>query len=161
MPLSWQLFRIVCLLQAAGAVYYFFKSLVAAFDYGGAQYLFFIICFALVAIFSIFGFNMVNNNYPNKPVTGNQKSWFNRLFLLNFLLLAFLFTWFFISLRDYNKFTSCFTSQTPPLSLKLAVISTALMLTFQFIILFGMYSLRRLLFINAYRIKQFEFEEKE
>ena len=161
MPLNWQLFRIVCLLQAAGAIYYFFRAMIGMFDKGDTLYIFSFFCFAVIGAFAVFAFNLINSNYPDKPVAGKQKSWFNWLFLLDFLLLAFLFSLFFSTLRDYNYLRSLVPDFMIPSSWKWVLGSTALMIIFQLILLFGLYNLRRLLFINAYKIKQFEFEEKE
>lgn len=161
MPLSWQLFRIVCLLQAAAAIYYFFRSMVAIFDQGGALNIFSFFCFAVIGAFAVFAFNLINSNYPDKPVAGKQKSWFNWLFLLNFLVLAFLFSFFFSAFRDYKELLSFLPNRMIPSWFKWHFASTLLLLIFQLIILFGLYNLRRLLFINAYKIRQFEFEEKE
>ncbi len=161
MPLNWQLFRIVCLIQSAMSIYYFFTSMTSLFEQGGLLHFFSLICFGLVATFALFAFTLINSNYPNKPVAGKQKSWFNWLFLLDFLVLAFLFSIFFSTLRDYKHLRTLVPDSLIPSAWKWVLGTTALILIFQFIILFGMYSLRRLLFINAYKIKQFEFEEKE
>ena len=44
----------------------------------------------------ILGINLVNNNYPEEPVEGRQKKVFNRVFLVNFVLLTF-FVWIYYS----------------------------------------------------------------
>jgi hypothetical protein len=160
MPINWQLFRVACLLQMLLTTYFFFKSLVVLFYDGGFSFSFQTLFFALICIFSVFALNLVNTNYPNQPVIGKQKTWFNWLYLLNFLLLAFLFGSLFSIWRTYKQFYSLFADLVQvPSRLKFILTTTILMLILQFVLLFGLYSLRRLLYSNAQNRSQFEFEE--
>jgi hypothetical protein len=49
------------------------------------------ICYGVMMIFLYQGFSILNDNYPDTPLSLSQKRNFNVLFLLNFLLIAFLF----------------------------------------------------------------------
>lgn len=116
-----------------------------------------------MAALAILGLTLMSTHYPDKPVTGKQKSVFNWLFLLNFLLLAFVFALFFSSLKQL-KLASLVLSK-PVLSLPLEFLVsfgiTIVLLIFHFMILYGLYNLRRKLYINFYANKQFEFEKRE
>jgi len=163
MKTNWLLFRIICLFQMMATVFLSFSSLISFLNAGRFAYVLETIAFALVASLAIFALNLLNTNYPDKPVAGKQKSIFNWLFLLNFLLLAFLFAHFF---ADYNGlrvlsgltgrsiFSFSFRFWWPVLLFGTTII-------FQFIILYGLYILRRLLYLNFYGHRQFEFEGQE
>lgn len=157
---SWLLFRIVCLLQMLATVFLSFTSLTSFFNAGRFAYVLETTAFALVASLAIFALNLLNSNYPDKPVAGKQKSIFNWLFLLNFLLLAFLFAHFF---ADYNglRVLSNLTGRSIfSFSFKFwwPVLLFAGIIIFQFIILYGLYILRRLFNLNYSEPRQFEFE---
>ena len=163
MPFSWQLFRIICFLQMLAATYFSFTSLISFFNYGGFPDILETIAFALIASFAIFAMNLLNTNYPDKPVAGKQKSAFNWLFLLNFLLLAFLFALFFSTYRMMNVISQFSGHSIFSLSFRFwwLILIFTLMIIFQFSILYGLYILRRLLYLNFFQNKQFEFEGQE
>jgi len=163
MPFSWQLFRIVCLLQMMATVFLSFASLISFFNAGRFSYVFETIAFALVASLAIFALNLLNTNYPDKPVVGKQKSIFNWLFLINFLLLAFLFAHFFADYNGLRVLSSLTGRSIFSFSFRFwwPVILFGATIIFQFIILYGLYILRRLLYLNFYEARQFEFEGKE
>jgi len=72
--------------------------------FSNRRYLFFIpnVCICADVIISYSFLNVLNNNYPDKPITGRQKNVFNWLFLLNFLLVAFLFGVLFAEYRELH-----------------------------------------------------------
>jgi hypothetical protein len=92
LSVSWKLFRIICILQlilivCQGAMY-----IGSLFYAGTAAYSFLVIAlFTIIWIFVYQGLSILNYNYPATPLTVKQKRYFNWLFLLNFLLIAFLF----------------------------------------------------------------------
>lgn len=112
-----------------------------------------------MASLAIFGINLVNTNYPDKPVAGRQKSVFNWLFLLNFLLLAFLFALFFSSYNQLKIISTLLGRSffSLPVRMLLTFLNPFTILAFQFIILYGLYTLRRKLYEN-FNARQFEFE---
>ncbi len=112
-----------------------------------------------MASLAIFGINLVNTNYPDKPVAGRQKSVFNWLFLLNFLLLAFLFALFFSSYNQLKIISTLLGRSffSLPVRMLLTFLIPFTILAFQFIILYGLYTLRRKLYEN-FNARQFEFE---
>lgn len=161
MSIGWHIFRILCLLQMLAAAFFSFTSLINFFNYGRFVYLFETLAYAMIASFAAFSLNLVNTNYPDKPVAGKQKSVFNWLYLFNFLLLAFLFAQFFSAYRLVEAF-SAFTDHNifaVSFSLWLPALVFGVMLLFQFILLYGLYILRRLVYLNFFSRQQFEFEE--
>jgi len=160
MSLSWILFRIICFFQTAVAAFIVLSSLFSVIQYPVFSDVARILLFLLVMMLAIFGINLVNNNYPDKPIEGNQKKAFNRLFLLNFVFLAFLFGFVFAEYRSVTRFA--FLLNEPfyklPFELLISLITYLLTLIFQLIILYGLYELRRLLYTN-FRKKKFDFEK--
>jgi heme/copper-type cytochrome/quinol oxidase subunit 2 len=129
--------------------------------WGGFFYFLSMLVFSMVIALAIFGLNLYNNNYPDRPVAGKQKNIFNWLFLINFLFLAFLFGFVFSTygeLKGFSKLLNIpFTSL--PSSFIFPFVLDLLNLILQFIILYGLYSLRRTLYRNFAMKKQFDFEE--
>jgi membrane protease YdiL (CAAX protease family) len=162
MKTSWLLFRIVCLLQMLATVFLSFISLISFFNTGRFADVLETIAFALVALLAIFALNLLNTNYPDKPVAGKQKSIFNWLFLLNFLLLAFLFAHFFADYASLKKIGELTGRSVFSFSFNLwwPVLLFITIIVFQFIILYGLFILRRLLYLNFYGHRQFEFEDQ-
>ena len=153
------LFRIICFIQMLVTVYLCFSSLISLFKSGEFYFALETSFFLLMASLAIFGINLYNTNYPDRPVVGRQKSVFNWLFLLNFLLLAFLFALFFSSYSQLQSVAILLGRSffTLPVRLLLTFLIPFSLLAFQFIILYGLYTLRRKLYEN-FNAKQFEFE---
>ncbi len=162
MPLRWKIFRIICVLQLLAAsanllqrLFYFFLNI--SFSNIAA-----LLLFTSMLLLCVLGINLVNNNYPDEPVEGKQKKIFNRLFLLNFLLLAFLFGFIISGFRILDNFSSI-TGKAffdLPFDLFLMPIAYSAMLIFQLIILYGLYSLRLELRSNFMK-RKFEFENPQ
>lgn len=161
MKISWQLYRLTCLLQMLATTFFFFISLISLFNTGKGYYFLETIFFVLITALSIFALNLVNTNYPDKPVAGKQKNVFNWLFLINFFLLAFLFGLFFAEYRSLGLLRSITGGPIFSLPFRFLVpllIKTAVLI-FQLIILYGLFNLRRELYRNFFVNKQFEFED--
>ncbi len=163
MSTPWLLFRIICLLQMMGAAFFGFVSLTGFFNSGRIYFVFETIAFLLIAALAVFAINLISSNYPDKPVAGSQKTAFNWLFLLNFLLLAFLFALLFAAYRNIKNYAQLTGMGISSLPLKVWTepIISVTMLLFQFIILYGLYILRRLLFLNYLEASEFDFEKKK
>lgn len=162
MPLSWKLFRIVCVLQMVTAAFAVFTSVINLFNGIIFSDIARFLLFLLVMLLAIFAVNLLNNNYPDTPVAGTQKKQFNRLFLLNFIFLAFLFGFVIAEYKAIHLIAVLL--RKPVISLHFSMLVTLLIylltLIFQIIILFGLFILRRLLYINFLKQK-FEFETSE
>jgi hypothetical protein len=157
------LFRIVCFLQMLVTVYLGFISFTRFIISGRFYFMMEATFFLLIASLAILGISLLQTNYPDRPVAGRQKSIFNWLFLINFLLLAFLFGLFFSEYRQLNLLREFAGRRLLSLPLKtlMPLLISLTVLIIQFIILYGLYSLRRELFLNYIREKQFEFEEEK
>src|SRR5215831_1494070 len=103
MPVRWKLFRIVCVVQMLSSSVFTIMALINFFELRRLSAFISILLFLLIFLQTILALNILNNNYPDVPVTGKQKSNFNRLFLLNFLFLVFLFGIIFAELRGLNE----------------------------------------------------------
>jgi hypothetical protein len=146
-------------LQMLATVYFAITSLIDLFQSSPFYFFFQALVFALASSLAILALNVVNNNYPDIPVAGTQKTIFNWLFLLNFLLLAFLFGLVIAEYRQVSLLRE-FTRKSPfglPFHFFLPLLIYAVILIFQLIILYGLYILRRQVYVN-FRRKKFDFE---
>ena len=152
--------RIVCIIQTLMAIVQCFTSLFGLLMGGGFMLLLQAIAFGFIAALPILAFTIYNNNYPDKLIEGRQKKYFNRIFLINFLLIAFLFGLVF---RDYRD--GILQSRTLgvgsgfDLVFFIPFIISCCTLIFHFSILFGLYWLRRQI-NNTIGSRQFDFEDE-
>jgi len=151
--------RIICILQTLIAIVQCFTSLFGVLM-GSFMMLLQAIAFGFIAALPILTFTVYNNNYPDKLIEGRQKKNFNRIFLINFLLIAFLFGFVF---RDYRD--GILQSRTLgvgsgfDLVFFIPFIISCCTLIFHFSILFGLYWLRRQI-NNTIGSRQFDFEDE-
>jgi hypothetical protein len=118
------------------------------------------IAFGFIAALPILTFTIYNNNYPDKLIEGSQKKYFNRIFLINFLLIAFLFGFVFRDYRDASlQSRSLGLGSELYLVFFIPFIISCCILIFHFSILYGLYWLRRQINNNV-NSKQFDFEEE-
>jgi hypothetical protein len=159
MPLRWKLFRAVCIVQMIAAALNALDTLFNFFRYASWSGLIGLILFTSILLLTILAVNLLNNNYPDDPVEGKQKKSFNRLFLINFLFLAFLFGFIIAEFRSLTHLTSITGRNLSnfPFSIFLMLIIYSCMLIFQLIILYGLYKLRLELYSNFMK-RKFEFE---
>ena len=152
--------RIVCIVQLIAATFQSLMSLIGLIQDGALVFLFQSAAFALIAALPVQVFQIFNNNYPDKPIEGRQKRNFNRLFLINFLLLALLFGFVFydfqmLYMSGERDFIGGFSSKS-----LFDLILSCIMLVFQLVILYGLFWLRSTISANVNR-KQFDFEMKD
>lgn len=161
MKIGWKLFRVACFVQLLIAVMYGLLSLISTFKEGDLNFLIQTFAFFLIAWFAAFSVQTVNEHYPDVVISGRTKSVFNWLFLLNFLLLAFLFAQFIREYRALERVAELMHQHVLQLKSDMypELIANGLMILLQAIILYGMYSLRLLLYRNFHK-KTFEFEER-
>jgi len=155
--------RIVCIIQILIAVFQCLSSFTGLVLNGVFIFLLQSIAFALIAILPIITFNISNNYFPGRIIEGRQKKNFNRIFLINFLLISLLFGFVFQDFKDYRnsvRISHIFSGEANYLSsvsYLLSLIISCAMLIFHFSILYGHYWMRRYINNNANR-KQFDFE---
>jgi hypothetical protein len=159
MPTNWKLYRVICFFQTAIAAFVILTSIFSFIQSPSFSDVARAILFILVLMLSIFAINTVNNNYPDKPIEGSQKTVFNRLFLMNFVFLAFLFGFVFAEYRVVSRFARLINQPvfTLPFELLISLCTYFLSLLFQLIILYGLYQLRIVLYEN-FRKRKFDFE---
>ena len=155
--------RIVCIVQILIAVFQCLSSFTGLVLNGEFIFLLQSIAFAFIAILPIITFNISNNFFPDKLIEGRLKKNFNRIFLINFLLISFLFGFVFQDFNDYmnsvkiSHIYSVAENYRPLVSYLISFIISCAMLIFHFSILYGHYWMRRYINNNANR-KQFDFE---
>src|SRR5437016_4358894 len=100
----WKIFRVVCIVQLLLVAFQGMFSISRLF-YRHSIFLSMIeiITYTLVFLFVYQGLSLLNYNYPDVPLSPKQKRSFNGLFIINFLLIAFLFaqvinTWWVVQL---------------------------------------------------------------
>ena len=153
--------RIICIIQALIAIALCLTSLFGLLAGSGIMSLLQAIAFGFIAALAILAFTISNNNYPDKPIEGGQKKYFNRLFLINFLLIAFLFGFVFRDYRDaVNQSKLLGLESGPSLFFFIPFIISCCVLLFHFGILYGLYWLRQHINNNVSR-KQFDFEMQD
>lgn len=88
----WKLFRIICIVQL---ILIAFKGMFAVSElfYNRNVLVPFIniTAYTMVFLFVYHGLSMLNYNYPDVPLSVKQKRSFNILYLINFILISFLF----------------------------------------------------------------------
>ena len=109
-----------------------------------------VVSYALVFLFLCQGLSILNDNYPDTPLTLSQKRRFNLLFLVNFILIAFLFAkvvgvW---QLFPLINMTTIMRSNIL-FSLVFLVLQTVFVFIFHLLFLFGMYRLRQQIYQNT------------
>lgn len=126
---------------------------------GQFVFLFQAIAFGLIALLPIFAVVLIGTNFPDRIIAGNQRKNFNRIFLINFLLIAFLFGFFFKDLRNVQAIAKVMATSFYKLDVFIlgGLLISFIMLVFHFFILYGLYWLRSHINYNASR-KQFDFE---
>lgn len=88
----WKLFRICCIVQLVLVALQMMLSVAGLFYRGDIIYpITESIAYGIIFFFIYMGLSMLNYNYPDTPLTPRQKRNFNWLYLVNFLLIAYLF----------------------------------------------------------------------
>jgi len=159
MPLQWKLFRILCALQAVGALVMGMAALVDMLKTFSFFSILGVIHWLLVIGLAWLGLSILQRNYPHTPVSGSQKSAFNRLYLLNFLFLAAFFGFVVSEYKSLSTLASFAGIEVWQLGVKFTwpLLVTTFLLIGQFVVLYGLFVLRRELYLQGSR-KQFEFE---
>lgn len=161
MPASWKIYRILCILQIILTSIALLWSLIHFFNVPGFSSIARLIVFLLSLLLATFALQLLGNNYPDTPVADLQKKRYNRLFLFNFISLAFLFGFVFAEvqvIRDWLALTRL-PLRDLPFTTFIPVLLYSFILLLQFSILYGLFQLRRTLYSNFVQ-KQFDFEKR-
>lgn len=151
LPLRWKLFRILCILQLIMVLYSLVMHGIRLFN-GNNTWgdLIGVISYALVFLFVCQGLSLLSDNYPDTPLTTSQKRRFNLLFLVNFILIAFLFAktvhvWRIIPLLNMASIMR----NNLFFNLLFIIFQSIVVFIFHLLFLFGMYRLRQLIYQNT------------
>ncbi len=160
MPARWVLFKIICSLQIIATFWAGTTHLISFFrQFSFSGFAGFVV-YLLSLLLAMMALQLLSTNYPAQPVAGRQKNYFNILFMLNFLLLAFHFAFFFSELQSLKNFAGIVNRRilSLPVSLLYDFGTNIVILVFQLSILYGLFVLRRLLYRN-FSHSSFEFEK--
>jgi cytochrome bd-type quinol oxidase subunit 2 len=154
------LLRIICIIQVLITTFLCLSSFIGLLMSGVLILLLSVIAFGFIAVLPIFTFTVFNRNYPDKLIEGRQKKYFNRIFLINFFLIAFLFGLVFSNYRAANlqSKASDAGSGFDLISFTPFIISCCILI-FHFSILYGLYWMRRQINNNV-SSQQFDFEDE-
>lgn len=158
---GWKIFRTVCILQLILVAFELMISIAHLF-YGKRIIISLLETFtyAFILIFLYTGFTLLNDHYPDTPLSQKQKRNFNLLYLLNFLFIAVLFGEIVSEWRTTVPFiTMVKTDITGYFLIGMFLLLSMLVFIFHIIFLGGMYQLRRLLYINSNKVFDEEFEQ--
>ena len=152
--------RIICIIQILITTFLCLSSLIGLLLSGFLILLLSVIAFGFITVLPIFTITVFNRNYPDRLIEGKQKKYFNRIFLINFLLIAFLFGLVFSNYRaaSLQSKLSGVGSDFDLITFTPFIISCCILI-FHFSILYGLYWLRRQI-NNTVSRKQFDFEEE-
>jgi hypothetical protein len=161
---SWKLFRLCCIIQMV---------LVALQLMLGVSGIFYrkniifpiteVLAYGVIFIFVYMGLSILNYNYPDTPLTPKQRRNFNWLFLLNFLLIAYLFGQVVSEWRRVIPWITLIEGRfLDYLSLVTMLIMNIIIFVLHLVFLGGMYQLRRVIYQNTMNnwYNQFEDEKK-
>lgn len=84
------LFRLICIVQFVLSGYMAVSSFTDIFNAPGLYSVMSFVTFCLVIYLVVFLLQVMHKNHPDIPLSLSQKSAFNRLFLLNFIMLSVL-----------------------------------------------------------------------
>src|SRR5690349_12151834 len=88
----WKVFRFLCIIQLMLVAFLGIRSFGLLFSRESTLlYLVNTAAYTLVFLFVYQGLSILNYNYPDQPLSAKQKRMFNVLYLINFILIAFLF----------------------------------------------------------------------
>ncbi len=145
LPKSWRIFKGISILQMIMVIFLLVISITGVFYDANAGWRFFeSLCYTVMLLFLYQGFSVLNDNYPDTPLTQKQKRKFNILFLLNFLLISFTFAKFIVQLRyAYNMLTGGTFTPRGYVVILVPLLIAFFIFAFNMVYLAGMYRLRR------------------
>lgn len=151
LTLRWKLFRLMCIVQLIMVLLCLVLDIAHLFS-GGTIWsgLVNVIGYGLVFLFLCQGLTILNDNYPDTPLSLSQKRRFNWLFVVNFLLIAFLFSkvvvvWEILPFLGISDITKSYIFY----NLIFLLMKTVFIFVAHLLFLFGMYRLRQLIYRNT------------
>jgi len=148
---GWKIYKAICIIQLILVALELMFSIAGLF-YGKNMFVRVIetVSYSVMLIFLYQGFSLLNDNYPDVPLTPSQKKNFNLLFLLNFLFIAILFGQVVSLWRSTIPLLKVIrTDMSGYIMLSLGLIFALLIFMFHLVFLAGMYRLRRIIYKNV------------
>jgi hypothetical protein len=159
---SWKIFRAFCIVQL---ILVAFKGMLSFSQllYRGSILISCIdtVAYGLVFLFVYHGLSMLNYNYPDTPLTPRQKRMFNILYLINFILIAYLFaqvvnSWWIVPI----VFDPEHLGNRSMLILTALLLFSWVIFIIHLIILAGMFRLRRFIHENTVSTWYEQFDQR-
>ena len=147
--------KIICAIQLVVTIYSSLFALIAFILAGDWLDLIDAIAFAFIAALPLRAFIILSNNYPDKIIVGRARKNFNRLFLINVLLISYLLAYV---IRDFNSGMQLSKLAGVSIAYFFSFIISTAMLIIHLCILYSLYWLRKQITLNANH-KEFDFEE--
>lgn len=99
---------------------------------------------------AVFTIRVLQQNYPDIPVAGVQKTFFNWLFLLNFLMLSFHFASVISDVRSLLRISRQLNLPLKkfPIGMFVSLFFYGVVAILQILLLYGLFRLRRTLYKN-------------
>ena len=147
LPGNWRVFKALIIIQMIMVMFMLVVSIGGIF-YGENVFWrgFEGLCYGLMMVFLYQGFSILNDNYPDTPLSLSQKRNFNVLFLINFLLIAFLFAKVVVHWRFVRSIISGFTLEPRGQFLVfLPLLMASMVFILNLVNLAGMYRLRTII----------------
>ncbi len=145
LPKGWRIFKGIGILQMIMVIFLLVISITGVFYDTNRGWRFLEAgCYTLMLLFLYQGFSVLNDNYPDTPLSQKQKRKFNLLFLSNFLLISFTFAKFIVQWRyAYTMLEIGGLSSRSMTFILVPLIIAFLVFAFNIVYLGGMYRLRR------------------
>ena len=159
LPGKWRVFKALSIIQMIMVMFMMVISIGGMFYGDNVGWRFFeSVCYGMMLIFLYQGFTILNDNYPDTPLSTRQKRNFNLLFLFNFLLIAFLFAKVVVQWRYVISITGDLKlDPRGHLLIFLPMTVAALIFILNVVHLAGMYRLRIMIHENNQRTIDDEF----
>lgn len=160
----WKFFRVCCIIQMVLVALQLMLSVSSIFWRKQLVYpITETLAYGVIFVFVYMGLSILNYNYPDNPLTPRQKRNFNWLFLINFLLIAYVFAQLLVEFK--GVFPMIFEIEAPLrtyLLLGALVLINLLIFVLHLVFLGGMYKLRRIIYENTVTqwVNQFDEEKK-
>lgn len=151
MPAGWRLFRALCffLLLASGLEGVFSVIRLIYGNFSAA--LLGMIVYTLQYLFLLMGLSLLNNQYPDTDLKREQKSRFNLLFVLNFMVISYFFARLLTEYRTTLPLLKAQESGSVNLLLAgYSLYSAVFIFLGHLLFLYGMFRLRRSLHANSF-----------
>ena len=159
MPLRWHLFRVSAILHLLAGLLLSLVFLVEFLNYERFWNFIYLLVGVVIVFLGGFSLTTLRRHYPEEPIQGSVRKTYNRLFLLSVLMLIFLFSLFFENLRAIRGASLLLGRSWLELPWQFwsALLFSSFLLINHFLVLWGLFALRRELLIN-FAAKKFEFE---